>query len=189
MGGNMIELKNIYHEYKGGELAPRNQGRKNTKEFEEGVTIFKDLNLEISRGEFLVIVGERASGKTALLNIIAGFEKPTRGTIKVEGKTWFAIRPDYPEHYSRIDRLKASIEEPDIYLVDEIDNGIGQRDYARELLVTLNTLHKKNKTIIMATAQVHQLGFSEVGTRIIEIKDFNYTEHGRGCLTIDPGYK
>ncbi|WP_346888610.1 ATP-binding cassette domain-containing protein [Clostridium sp. UBA1056] len=45
-----------------------------------------NINLEFSKGEFVCILGKSGSGKSTLLNIIAGLDKPTDGTISVDGK-------------------------------------------------------------------------------------------------------
>ena len=44
--------------------------------------IFKDLNLEIKKNEFIGIVGKSGSGKSTLINIILGLIKPTQGEVK-----------------------------------------------------------------------------------------------------------
>jgi len=46
----------------------------------------KDIDLTIKKGEFICIVGPSGCGKSTLLNLIAGLEKPTEGTIYVDGK-------------------------------------------------------------------------------------------------------
>jgi ABC-type polysaccharide/polyol phosphate transport system ATPase subunit len=46
----------------------------------------KDINLEISRGEKIAIVGNNGAGKTTLLRVIAGLSAPTSGTIRVNGE-------------------------------------------------------------------------------------------------------
>ena len=46
----------------------------------------QDVTLEVPRGEFLAIIGRSGSGKTTLLNIIAGLDKPTSGTVLVDGQ-------------------------------------------------------------------------------------------------------
>jgi ABC-type multidrug transport system fused ATPase/permease subunit len=48
--------------------------------------IFKKLNLTISKGEKIAIVGANGSGKTTLINILSGFLKPQRGIIKIDNK-------------------------------------------------------------------------------------------------------
>ena len=45
-----------------------------------------DINLEIAEGEFICIVGPSGCGKSTLLNLIAGLEKPTEGTITLDGR-------------------------------------------------------------------------------------------------------
>jgi putative ABC transport system ATP-binding protein len=50
------------------------------------VQALKDVDLEISEGEFTAIVGPSGSGKTTLLNIIGGLDNPSSGTIKVAGR-------------------------------------------------------------------------------------------------------
>ncbi len=53
----------------------------------EKLQVLKNLNLEVRRGEFLVIFGPNGCGKTTLLNIIAGLEKQDEGKLTIEGKS------------------------------------------------------------------------------------------------------
>lgn len=48
-------------------------------------TALQDFNLRVRRGEFVAVVGKSGSGKTTLLNVLAGIDRPTRGTITVDG--------------------------------------------------------------------------------------------------------
>jgi ABC-type lipoprotein export system ATPase subunit len=50
----------------------------------QSVTALRDVDLEIGRGEFLVITGRSGSGKTTLLNIGAGLTKPSAGEVRLE---------------------------------------------------------------------------------------------------------
>lgn len=50
------------------------------------VEALHDINLEVARGEFLVIVGPSGCGKSTLLSLIAGLEHPSAGSIEVDGK-------------------------------------------------------------------------------------------------------
>lgn len=45
-----------------------------------------DISLDIKEGEFVCLVGPSGCGKTTLLNIIAGLDKPDKGTVAVDGK-------------------------------------------------------------------------------------------------------
>ncbi|TWT13950.1 ABC transporter ATP-binding protein [Reyranella sp. CPCC 100927] len=49
--------------------------------------ILKDLNLEIARGEFYVLLGPSGCGKTTALTLLAGFEHQAAGTVSVDGRT------------------------------------------------------------------------------------------------------
>ena len=44
------------------------------------------VSLEVSRGEFLVILGRSGSGKTTLLNLLGGLDRPTSGAVLFEGQ-------------------------------------------------------------------------------------------------------
>ena len=47
--------------------------------------ILKDINLDISSGEFVCLLGQSGCGKSTFLRLIAGLEKPTSGEILLEG--------------------------------------------------------------------------------------------------------
>lgn len=49
------------------------------------VEVLKDVNLTVRENEFLVLLGPGQCGKTVLLNILAGLEKPTEGEINFDG--------------------------------------------------------------------------------------------------------
>lgn len=49
------------------------------------VHALRKVNLDIGRGEFLVVLGPSGSGKTTLLNLIGGMDSPTEGKIVVDG--------------------------------------------------------------------------------------------------------
>jgi putative ABC transport system ATP-binding protein len=48
--------------------------------------VLSDLNLDIPRGEFVVVLGVSGSGKTTLLNLIGALDAPTAGRIHVDGE-------------------------------------------------------------------------------------------------------
>jgi putative ABC transport system ATP-binding protein len=51
----------------------------------ERIDVLQDLNLEVPRGDFLVLMGPSGSGKTTLLNLLAGLDRVTQGSIEVAG--------------------------------------------------------------------------------------------------------
>lgn len=55
-----------------------------TKSFGEK-TVLNDVSLNVKRGEFVTILGSSGCGKTTMLRILAGFETPTSGKIRMNG--------------------------------------------------------------------------------------------------------
>lgn len=68
---NIIELRNLRKVYRIGE---------------EKVVALNDVSLDIKKGEFCCLLGTSGSGKSTLLNLMAGLEKPTKGTIRIKGQ-------------------------------------------------------------------------------------------------------
>lgn len=63
-----------------------------TKSFGD-LTAVRDLELDVSQGEFLSMLGPSGSGKTTVLRMIAGFEDVTSGTIRIGGEDVTRIPP------------------------------------------------------------------------------------------------
>jgi NitT/TauT family transport system ATP-binding protein len=59
-----------------------------------GLKALDDINLEIADKEFVAIVGPSGCGKTTCLRIVAGFERPTSGTVSVSEKPVSGPGPD-----------------------------------------------------------------------------------------------
>lgn len=47
--------------------------------------VFKNLNLDIKKGELVMLDGISGSGKTTLLNMMGGIEEPTSGDVIISG--------------------------------------------------------------------------------------------------------
>jgi lipoprotein-releasing system ATP-binding protein len=65
------------------------RARSLTKRFRSGegeITVFRELDLEVSRGERLAIIGESGAGKSTLLHLLGGLDRPTSGEIYHEGR-------------------------------------------------------------------------------------------------------
>lgn len=55
------------------------------------VQALSSVSFSVENGEYVAIMGESGSGKTTLLNILAALDKPTRGTVLLEGRDITAI--------------------------------------------------------------------------------------------------
>lgn len=60
---------------------------------EQRIDVFTGLSLDIESGSFTALMGPSGSGKSTLLNLIAGLDKPTRGTVRVGGELVSAMSP------------------------------------------------------------------------------------------------
>ncbi len=49
----------------------------------EEVVVFRDLNLEVVRGEMIAITGESGAGKSTLLHLLGGLDRPTSGSVQI----------------------------------------------------------------------------------------------------------
>ena len=57
------------------------------------IDVFTGITLDVEEGSFLALMGPSGSGKSTLLNLIAGLDKPTRGTVRVAGSEVSAMSP------------------------------------------------------------------------------------------------
>ena len=67
----LVEIRDVYKSYK-------------RDAFE--VPVLDGIALTVPRGDFVALMGPSGSGKTTLLNLIAGIDRPTRGSISVDGR-------------------------------------------------------------------------------------------------------
>lgn len=56
--------------------------------------VLKDINIKVNEGEIVAIVGFSGSGKTTLINLMAGLEVPSEGTVKFDGQVVAKAGPE-----------------------------------------------------------------------------------------------
>ena len=71
-----IQVKNVFKSYQRDSIQ---------------IPVLNDISLDVQEGEFLGLMGPSGSGKTTLLNLIAGIDKPNKGTVKVAGTDIVAL--------------------------------------------------------------------------------------------------
>ena len=83
---NMIECENLVKIYK-------------TKDIE--VLALQGLELTVAEGELMAIIGNSGSGKSTFLNMIGGLDRPSAGTLRVDGKDLFKLSEKELVEYKR----------------------------------------------------------------------------------------
>lgn len=58
-----------------------------------GIQAVDDFGFDLRRGEFLALIGPNGAGKTTCFNMLNGYLKPDRGSVKLRGKELVGIRP------------------------------------------------------------------------------------------------
>jgi len=94
------------------------------KHFPGGVVAVEDFDLDAVRGEFVSFLGPSGCGKTTTLRMIAGFEKPTGGTITVDGKD-ITYRPPNQRNVGMVFQSYALF--PNMSVADNIGFGLKVR--------------------------------------------------------------
>jgi len=94
--------------------------------------VVKDVNIEIYKGEMVVIIGPNGSGKTTLLKLIAGFYKPTKGDIRLNG-----YKPYKLKGFKRVNKVFYVPQEPDyLFIHDNVYKELKSID--KDIQVILN---------------------------------------------------
>jgi zinc transport system ATP-binding protein len=60
----------------------------------QGPRVLEDVTLTVERGEFVAVAGPNGGGKTTLLRLVLGFERPSHGTVRVFGRPAGTLVPD-----------------------------------------------------------------------------------------------
>lgn len=107
------------------------------------------VSLEVRNGEFLTLLGPSGSGKTTVLRMIAGFEKPDSGTIKLDGQEVTNL-PPYERDVNTVFQDYALF--PHMSVIENIEYG---------LLVKGIEKSERKKRAVDALAQVQLPGYGD----------------------------
>ena len=61
---------------------------------ENTVYALNDVNFSVEKGEFVAVVGTSGSGKSTLLHMLGGLDRPTSGSVTVDGKEIFSLKDE-----------------------------------------------------------------------------------------------
>ena len=67
---------------------------KTVKSGDSDLVILREIDLEVTPGEALAVVGASGSGKSTLLAILAGLDYPSTGTVQIDGQDLFSLDED-----------------------------------------------------------------------------------------------
>lgn len=81
-----IEVKNLNKSFKVGK---------------ETVEVLKNINFSVEKGEFISIMGPSGGGKSTLLYLLGGLDKPTSGEVLIDGKDLSKIKQKQMSHMRR----------------------------------------------------------------------------------------
>ena len=61
---------------------------------ESEVHALDGINISVEKGDFVAVVGTSGSGKSTLLHMLGGLDRPTEGTVRVDGKNIFSLKDE-----------------------------------------------------------------------------------------------
>jgi ABC-type lipoprotein export system ATPase subunit len=151
------------------------------------------VSVTIERGEYAAIVGESGSGKTTLMHLLGGLDRPTTGTIVVDGKQFdrasrrelARIRAQtvgfvfqgfnlIPTLNARDNVLLAARYEPALLLADEPTGELDSRT-AGAILDLFDQLNARGQTIVVVT---HSAAVERRARRVIRVADGRIVSDG-----------
>ena len=125
-----------------------------TKYYGRGDTLVKALDgvdLAVEDGEFVAIVGTSGSGKSTLLHMLGGLDRPTGGTVTVDGKDIFSLKDEALTIFRRrkigfvfqsFNLVPVLTVRENIVLPIQLDGGKVDEDYVGQVVAALG-LEKK----------------------------------------------
>lgn len=121
------------------------------KRYRNGTNALYDINFKVAQGEFVYIIGPTGSGKSTLIKLLDGEERPTKGTIKVVGIDVGELRKKQIPIYRR-----------NIGVVFQDYKLLPHKTVRENVAYALEVINMKKKTIIRRTNEVlEDVGLSD----------------------------
>ena len=104
------------------------------------------VDLSVKKGEFVAIVGTSGSGKSTLLHMLGGLDRPTSGTVMVDGQDIFSLREEALTIFRRrkigfvfqaYNLVPVLNVYENIVLPIELDGGKVNKDFVQQIVQTL----------------------------------------------------
>ena len=126
------------------------------KYYGAGDTLVKALDgvdLSVENGEFVAIVGTSGSGKSTLLHMLGGLDRPTSGSVTVDGQEIFSLKDEALTIFRRrkigfvfqaYNLVPVLSVYENIVLPIQLDGGRVDKDYVDQIIAALGLGHKLN---------------------------------------------
>ena len=126
------------------------------KYYGSGDTLVKALDgvdLSVENGEFVAIVGTSGSGKSTLLHMLGGLDRPTSGSVAVDGQEIFSLKDEALTIFRRrkigfvfqaYNLVPVLSVYENIVLPIQLDGGRVDRAYVNQIIAALGLEHKLN---------------------------------------------
>ncbi len=120
---------------------------------ESEVHALAGVNFQVEKGEFVAVVGTSGSGKSTLLHMLGGLDRPTSGSVTVDGKEIFTLKDEELtifrrrkigfvfQNYNLVPVLNVY---ENILLPVQLDGGSPDQGYIKEIIETLGLASKLN---------------------------------------------
>lgn len=118
---------------------------------ENQVHALDGVNFQVEKGEFVAVVGTSGSGKSTLLHMLGGLDRPTSGTVTVDGKDIFSLKDEELtifrrrkigfvfQNYNLVPVLNVY---ENILLPVQLDGGSPDQSYIKKIIDTLGIASK-----------------------------------------------
>jgi putative ABC transport system ATP-binding protein len=114
------------------------------------LSILRDIDFTLRKGETAAIVGASGSGKSTLLSIIAGLDTPTQGTVSIDGQDLFARSEDE----------RAALRAAQVGFVFQSFQLLGNLTALENVMLPLELAGRRDARVA-ATAMLERVGLGE----------------------------
>ncbi len=120
---------------------------------ENAVHALRGIDITVNKGEFVAIVGTSGSGKSTLLHMLGGLDRPTSGTVTIDGKDIFSLKDEELTIFRRrkigfifqsFNLVPVMTVYENIVLPIELDGNVADKDFVEEIINTLGLTEKVN---------------------------------------------
>ncbi|MBO4913338.1 MAG: ABC transporter ATP-binding protein [Butyrivibrio sp.] len=117
------------------------------------VEALKGVSLSVEKGEFIAIVGTSGSGKSTLLHMLGGLDRPTSGTVSIDGKDIFTLKDEELTIFRRrkigfvfqsFNLVPVLSVYENIVLPIELDGNTPDKEFVDNIIDTLGLSDKRN---------------------------------------------